>query len=128
MVSIKKYIYIDVLENEVRGCLIRGDGKVICREKLASALLECDLVNNVVWLINTLILRSSGYKFDIVGVNISCIGKVDETRGIVQAEEFGIRNLSLADCVSDSVGLCVNVTERGKVRYFGKKIREKSIL
>lgn len=119
MVGIKKFINIDVLENEVRGCLIRGDGKEIYRETLATTLSGCDLVNNVVQIINTLILNSSGYKFDIVGVNISCLGKVDETRGIVQAEEFGIKNLSLADCVSDSVGLNVKVTERNKEQRVG---------
>ena len=114
MVSIKKRIEIDVFKSELCGYLIRGDGKIICQEKLNANLSECDLVKDVVWLINTLILRSSGYKFDIAGVNISCLGKVDENRGIVQAEEFGIKNLALADSVSDSVGLYVKVTESKK--------------
>ncbi|MGN0806309.1 MAG: hypothetical protein ACI4MC_04650 [Candidatus Coproplasma sp.] len=120
MVSIKKRIEIDVLKSELCGYLIRGDGKIICQEKLTVNLSECDLVKNVVWLINTLILHSSGYKFDIEGVHISCLGKVDQTRGIVQAQEFGIKNLALADSVADSVGLCVKVTESNRTEGRGE--------
>ncbi|MGN0813976.1 MAG: ROK family protein [Candidatus Coproplasma sp.] len=120
MCKAKKYIEIDVFEDEICGTIFRGDGTVICRENLIARFLDCDIVKNVVSLINKLILTSLGYKFEIAGVGISCLGTVDESRGIVQAEKFGIKNLALADSVSDRVGLPVKVTDCERAKPFGE--------
>ncbi|MDE6597210.1 MAG: ROK family protein [Clostridia bacterium] len=114
------YIGIDVGGTNIKGVVIDGEGKLLCKESVKSGTGK-EIAENAATLCNRLISESGQPLKSFKGVGVGCAGMIDSENGtVIFAGNLKLDKFPLAKIIEEKVGLKVSITNDANAAALGE--------
>lgn len=124
MTDIRKYyLGIDLGGTFIKGGIVDGEGNILLRDKVPTESEKGvdGVADHIVALCRSLMEKANLSVSDFVGIGLGVPGTVDSERGeVVDANNLGWENVSIADRLSEMIGLPVKIANDASLAALGE--------
>ncbi len=119
----KYYLGIDLGGTFIKGGIVDDSGKIVLRDKVPTESEKGadGVVENIVSLCKSLMNKANLTVQDLVGVGIGVPGMIDSEKGeVIYSNNLNWKDFSIADKVSEKIGLPVKIANDANVAALGE--------